>query len=93
VLEFADRHRLRPYLNELAAMTQRVFPMARLVDLYYEIDAEDPNLAYLVFELALSAQETDADLQECNRTWTANLFKIVPRPYTAVPVLKFRFDE
>jgi hypothetical protein len=54
VLDYADRHELRPYLEPFLAATRRVFPTARRLQVSLEYDPDLPDVGTIVFDVQVS---------------------------------------
>jgi hypothetical protein len=82
VLEYADRYGLRPYLDELLAMTRRMFPTASSIEVFTEPDREINDLMFLVFEVYVPEGDVPDDFA-MDRNWSDAYHSIVPGPYQA----------
>src|SRR5262245_58902530 len=91
VLAYADKYRLRPYLDELLSATRKLFPTSRSLEVFTEMDAEDPTLEYLVFEVHVPERDVP-DFLASDRAWRSAYYRLVPGPYSAAVCFSLHRD-
>ena len=73
-------------LEPMLAVTQRLFPTARVIQTYLEPDVGDPDWKFMVYEVRVPIEDVP-DRPGITRSWNDELFRLVPRPTKATFVL------
>jgi hypothetical protein len=79
VLDFAARHKVAPYLDPLLAATRRVYPTARSLRVYMELDPELRDEWHILFEVEVPRSDIPNYVQ-AQHAWGAELFRLCPAP-------------
>ncbi len=79
VLEFAARHGLESYLDPFLEATRQVFPTAKVLRVFPEVDVSLPDIEYLVFDLEVPIADVPEFVPALHR-WDDELCQIVPKP-------------
>lgn len=83
VLAFATREKVADYLDPLMEATRRVFPTARDLKVFLELDPELRDDRHIIFEV-LVPQKSIPSYVKAQHFWTDELFRICPAPLVGI---------
>ena len=79
VLDYADRHELRPYLEPLLAATRRIFPTARQIRVVLERDYELHDVYAILFDVEVAGL-TVSQARQAQKEWNHEALRCCPAP-------------